>query len=218
MTGLKQMLRILLLLLAVVPLNGCIFLDWLTSTAEPKPVAVEIPQHWALSGRIGVIHGEEGWHGKLDWTQNKGYFKASFSGPFGSKAAEFVSTGSGVELRSPQGKVVSGEKLEAWQKANFGGPFPVRALPYWIHGHPYPGMRNAIVKGKEGAATQITQEKWVVRYSRWREFKDRVMPGKVVLIRGDLRMKLVLDRYRVIKGKGASKRPAKKGGATQGKG
>jgi len=199
--------RLLLLLLTVSQLGGCVFLDWLTASttsSEPKPVAAAIPERWAMTGRIGVIQGEEGWHGKLNWTQNKGNFKAGFSGPFGGKAAEFLSTGTGVELRAPNGDSISGAKLDEWQRENFGGPFPVRALPYWLHGHPDPKMKNAVVKGSEGAAQQISQENWVVRYSRWKKFKDRVMPGKVVLIRGDLRMKLIVDTYRII-------RPKKKG-------
>lgn len=195
-------IRLIILALVLSQLSGCIFLDWLTSSSEPKPVAATVPDQWALTGRIGVIHGEEGWHGKIDWTQNKGNFKAGFSGPFGGKGAEFVSKSGVVELRAPNGKSISGEKLEQWQKENFGGLFPIRAFPYWIHGHPYPKMKNAAVKGKEGAAEEIAQENWVVRYSRWREFKDRVMPGKIVLIRGDLRMKLILDSYRIIKKKG----------------
>ena len=196
-----RVVRYILLVLAASQLGGCIFLDWMTSSSEPKPVAASIPSKWVMTGRIGVIHGEEGWHGKIDWNQNKRNFKAGFFGPFGGKGAEFISKGGKVELRSPSGKSISGARLNKWQKQNFGGLFPIRALPYWIHGHPYPKMKNATVKGKVGAAEEIAQENWVVRYSRWKEFKGRVMPGKIVLIRGDLRMKLILDSYRIVKSK-----------------
>lgn len=188
-------IRLTLLALVLTQLTGCMFLDWMTNNSEPKPVAAAIPDKWKMTGRIGVIHGEEGWHGKMSWQQNKQDFTAGFFGPFGGKGAEFISKKGKVELRSPSGKSISGKRLEAWQKDNFGALFPIKALPYWLHGHPDPKMKNATVKGELGAAEEISQGKWIVRYSRWKEFKGRVMPAKVVLIHRDLRMKLILDSY-----------------------
>lgn len=199
-----RILKFSLLLTLLLPLEGCFFIDWFTvrtptTTTKPKPpVTRAIPKEWQVVGRIGMIHGGDGWHGNLNWMQKERNFNASIAGPFGSTAAEFIGTGDTFQLKAPTGEVVDGEKLTAWQQKNFGGPFPVRALPYWIHGMPSPDIKGAVVKGKDGSVDEIAQDGWVIRYPRWTEFKGQVMPSKVDLSKGNVKMKLILDDYKVV--------------------
>lgn len=194
-----RILGYLLLLPVLAQLSGCFFVDWFTLPAKPKPVIkTTVPKNWNMAGRLGMINKDEGWHGNLNWAQKDSGFNASIAGPFGAKAAEFIGSGDSLQLRSPTGEMVGGEKLAAWQDKNFGGPFPVKSLPYWIHGMASPDIKGATVKGKDGSVDEINQGGWVIRYTRWRDFKGQTMPGKVDLSKGAVRMKLILDDYKVL--------------------
>lgn len=194
-----RFLRTALLLPVLAQLGGCFFVDWFTLPSKPKPVtAAQVPKHWNMAGRIGVIHGDEGWHGNLNWVQKDASFNASIAGPFGSKAAEFIGSGDVLQLRAPTGEMVDGEKLATWQEKNFGGPMPIKALPYWIHGLASPDIKGAIVKGKDGSVDEIAQGGWVIRYSRWTEFNKQYMPAKIDLSKAGVKMKLILDDYKVL--------------------
>ena len=181
MIGQRAILRLLILVPLTLPLSGCFFLDWFTVETEAKPSATisALPEKWDVVGRIGVVHGDEGWHGKLDWTQVRDSFNAKISGPFGGKQAELISNRGSIELKSPNGETISGSKLAAWQKKVFGSSFPVKALPYWMHGLPYPKIKDTVVKENEGTVHEINQDGWKVGYSRWRKFGNDVMPGKI---------------------------------------
>jgi outer membrane lipoprotein LolB len=204
MMGRSGVTRLTLLLLLALPLQGCFFLDWFTvsSEAEPKPTTTEetIPPRWDLDGRIGVIHGGEGWHGQLSWVQNNGDFTGKISGPFGSNHAELAKVGEQVELRAPSGKSISGERFRQWQVKVFGSAIPIKALPYWMHGLPYPAIKNTVVKkNQQGAVQELRQDGWAIGYSRWKTFGDDVLPGKMSLVKGDVRMKLIVNEYHIRK-------------------
>lgn len=184
-------------LLAAV--SGC---AWQQDMARPGPepakavvVASVIPERFSISGGIGVLQGDEGWHGKMDWQQRQTDFSIKLLGPFGSEQAELRKTNDKLELRAPSGKSISGPKLALWEKQVFGESLPLDALPYWLHGHPFPGMAEAQVKPGKGGVSEIRQDGWVVDYSEWRKIGGRTMPGKIVLAKKKVRIKLVLNDY-----------------------
>jgi outer membrane lipoprotein LolB len=178
---------------------GC---AWQQDMARPTPepakaevVAPIIPERFSISGGIGVLQGDEGWHGKMDWQQRQTDFSIKLLGPFGSEQAELRKTNDRLELRAPSGKSISGPKLALWEKQVFGETLPLSALPYWLHGHPCPTMADAQVKPGKGGVSEIRQDGWVVDYSEWRKMGGRSMPGKIVLVKHKVRIKLVVNEY-----------------------
>jgi len=158
-------------------------------------VAPRIPERFLISGGIGVLQDAEGWHGKMSWRQNQEDFSIKLMGPFGSEQAELRKSASKMELRAPNGQSISGAKLALWEKKMFGESLPVTALPYWLHGYPYPGIKDAVVKGGKGAVREIRQDGWRVEYSGWRKLGGRSMPGKILLTKRKVRIKLVVNDY-----------------------
>jgi outer membrane lipoprotein LolB len=161
-----------------------------------KPEVAQIPEHWSMQGRIGVMQGEEGWHGKLDWQQDLDDFSIRIRGPFGAEQAELRRLKDKLELRAPGGQSISGARLAAWEREVFGTALPVEALPYWLHGKPYPGMKLEMKRDRQGQAREIRQSGWRVDYRDWIKRSGNAMPGKITLNKGKVRIKLIVNDYR----------------------
>jgi outer membrane lipoprotein LolB len=192
--------RRLLALALVLPLAllsaGCNTLG--TGMSRPqKPAAVgpELPQHWNLSGRIGVMQGSEGWHGKMDWQQDQADFVIRILGPFGSEQAELRHSNAKLELRGANGKSISGARLARWEQETFGTSLPVSALPYWLHGFAYPGEPEKRRQDAKGRLKELQQLGWKVIYDDWTQRGGKPMPGKLNLERNQVRIKLIINEY-----------------------
>jgi outer membrane lipoprotein LolB len=159
----------------------------------PKPA---IPTHWGLSGRIGVIKEEEGWHGNVDWRQRPGGFRAKFFDPFGSEQAQLVGGEGPLHVRLPNGGVVTGQRLRKWERKSFGQPLPLDAIPYWVHGQPMPNQQVSKVKRDGKLLREMRQLGWTVRYGRWKQRGTQKLPGRIILSKGGVEVKLVVDDYR----------------------
>ncbi|MBF0256096.1 MAG: outer membrane lipoprotein LolB [Gammaproteobacteria bacterium] len=177
-------------------LGGCTSLSpSFKGTDESVLVGTPLPQSWSLSGRIGVLNEGEGWHGKMDWQQNQADFVIRILGPFGSEQAELHHRDAKLELRGANGKTVSGARLAAWEKETFGASLPVNALPYWLHGLPYPGEPENSQLDAKGQIKQIQQSGWRVDYSEWRKQGDTDIPGKITLLKNKVRIRLIVNEY-----------------------
>ncbi|MEO5342334.1 MAG: lipoprotein insertase outer membrane protein LolB [Gammaproteobacteria bacterium SHHR-1] len=188
--------RLPLLLACSLLLVGCNTLSpSLKQTKKAALIGPELPQHWVLAGRIGVLKGGEGWHGKMDWRQDKTDFTIRILGPFGGEQAELRHRNDKLELRGSNGKSVSGPRLAAWERDTFGTSLPVNALPYWLHGHPFPGEQASPQRDAKGQLKELRQLGWRVIYSDWGQRGGRPMPGKLSLERNQVRIKLIINEY-----------------------
>lgn len=161
-----------------------------------KLLGPKIPQDFTLNGSIGMLQGNEsGWHGKLNWKQAQSDFSMRILGPFGDEQAELVSEAGVLKLKTPDGQFVSGSKLAEWQKQAFGTSVPLQALPYWLHGVPYPEMSEPSIKKANGKLSQLQQDGWQVNYADWAKLGGHEMPKRVNMSKAQVRIKLVISDY-----------------------
>lgn len=167
------------------------------SEAPTKLLGPKIPMSFTLNGSIGMIQGNEGggWHGKLNWRQNQSDFSMRILGPFGDEQAELLSDGGVLKLKTPDGQLASGNKLTQWQKQAFGTTIPLQALPYWLHGVPYPDMPEPSIKKANGKIGQLQQDGWQVNYAEWGKLDGHEMPKRINMNKGQVRIKLVVNEY-----------------------
>lgn len=202
------------------PFQLCLCLAWLGALASGcsmqgldgvKPLVKEapeaetttkllgpaIPLDFSLNGSIGLLQAEQnGWHGKLSWQQHQNDFSMQILGPFGDVQAELVSEAGVLKLKAPDGQYVSGNKLTQWQKHSFGTTVPFQALPYWLHGVPYPDMDEAKVKKTKDQIAQLQQGGWQVNYSDWAKIDGHDMPKRLTITKAKVRIKLVVNDYK----------------------
>lgn len=187
--------------IAALLVSGCVgppVVAWpALDTWERRRAVLGTLDEWGFTARIAVRSGEDGFHGKLRYAQTGGRFAATLSAPLGmgtvqlaGGAGEFVYTGKdGLETRFKHPDV----ELEH----RFGWSVPWSSLRYWALGIPEPGKPAMTELGDSGRLASLTQAGWSVVFPRYRDAGGQAMPRRLVASRGDARVTLVIDDWRI---------------------
>lgn len=154
---------------------------------------------WSLSGRVAVAASGRGFSARLDWAQQAAASRIDLGGPFGAGALRVEVAGDEITVRDHDGVIVAaGREAVARQ---LGVELPVRELRYWMLGVPAPrtgaGVDAVEVVGRNGRPVAFNDDGWWVRVEDWTPVADDVLPRRLVLERPGLRLKLVIDAWRL---------------------
>ncbi len=171
-----------------------------------QPAQMPPPQSWAkrqaelasivnftLRGRISSNAATVP-SASLFWRQIGPAFDAQVSGPFGAGAVSISGTPEDVELRNSQ-ETVRTPQPEAWLRERVGWSLPIRGLRYWIIGLPAPGTYENLVWDERERIAVLTQSGWTLKFEQYRLVEQWELPRLLVMERGDLRVKFVIDEW-----------------------
>lgn len=169
------------------------------TTAPPRsalPVA-DLPESWLAQGRLAVKSGDEAWHGTFAWHQAPRLVRIELAGPLGQGSVRLREDPGGARLEIGAEQVIQGSDSEALLQEQLGWAMPVQGLRYWISGHPDPGRPATVERDGAGRVTGLAQDGWRIACSRYLEVDGGLLPHRVVLEREELRVRLVIDRWRL---------------------
>ena len=193
-------MRPLVLLLALA-LAGCAAAPPLApadASAWPaRREALQALPSWALDGRVAVATPAEGWSASLDWRQQGERSELNVRGPLGTGAARVTVEGRNVRIEEGHGAVVDTTDDGPEFAARIGAPLPVARLRFWVLGVPAPGEPAQETLGPDGRLVSLAQSGWSVRYGEYADGAGGELPRRVVAEREDVRVKLVIERWRV---------------------
>ena len=166
----------------------------------PPPVAwpkrqaqLESIVNFTLRGRISTnaasVPGAN-----LFWRQMGKLFDVQLAGPFGAGAVSISGTPDDVELRNSEGTLRT-RQPEAWLRERVGWSLPVHGLRYWIVGLPAPGGYEQLIWDERDRIALLKQSGWTLNFEQYRLVEQWELPRLLVLERGDLRVKLVIDEW-----------------------
>jgi len=177
------------------------------SACALQPAPMPPPQSWAkrqaelvtlvhfnLSGRISSNAAAVP-SARLNWRQTGPSFEALLSGPFGAGAVSISGTPEDVLLRNSQ-ETVRTAQPEAWLRERVGWSLPVRSLRYWVLGLPAPGDYVQQVWDDRQRLGVLVQSGWTLKFEQYQLVERWELPRLLVLERGDLRVKLLIDEWR----------------------
>lgn len=210
--------RVLLALAAGVALllAGC--------AAQPSLPAVANPQqawqarqsrlaqiaHWELYGRIGVHNAEHAWQGSLVWRQSPARYSIEVDGPFGQSEFQLQGGPDGVLLRTSNNRQRWATDPERLLYQETGLSMPVTGLRYWVRGLPAADKASGPVLEQKldarGRLRSLTQDGWHVRILGYTEVGGFELPEKVFIRRGEIGLRLVVDRWRLYTAHGLETR------------
>jgi outer membrane lipoprotein LolB len=181
-------------------LGGCV-----TVRPPPPPAAASVPlawesrltmlQHvsdWDLSGRTAVAVGTQGWQASLNWRQRGATTEARLAGPLGVGATVLRLSDAGLSVNGgPAG--ASDAVAELQQRLGFD--LPLATLRYWLLGVPDPATPYELVRNDQDRAQTLTQDGWTMNYDHYLASDGDWLPGHVVLNRGDVRVRIVVDHW-----------------------
>ena len=158
---------------------------------------------FSLSGRVGVkTSAQEGFNAGLDWQQQQDLAKVKLSGPLGAGSLQLEYGPQQLRVVTGRGDRLTGGEAEQALARELGFVPPFEALRYWIRGIPAPGAAAATATYDSGGVLQQLQQlDWLIRYQGFMQVNTRAgsvqLPAKLVATHDQLRLTLVVDRWRV---------------------
>ena len=150
---------------------------------------------WEFRGRIAVKAGEEGFNGKLNWTQTGNHFYATVSGPLGIGTVVIEGSHGAMVLTDKDGVKTALIDPENELYYRYGWTIPVASLRYWALGIPDPNSQAASEVDDKGHLVSLKQGHWIVEISRYRENAGQQMPRALTASNPDTRVRMVIDKW-----------------------
>lgn len=178
----------LVALLVGVLLSGCAVVPELAGELAPA-------QGFALTARIGVRAGTEGFSGGVRWVHEPRQDRIEISSLLGQMVAQIEFNAQGAALQLPERKVQS-ETLSELMQREMGWVLPLEGLADWVRALPRRGVPFEAERDDAGRLLILRQDGWVIEYQRY--FESVIMterPSRLVLRRGDLELRLVIDSW-----------------------
>src|SRR6201996_4501205 len=146
---------------------------------------------WQLDGRAAVALGSQGWQATLNWRQADNVAELHLAGPFGIGVVVLKQTAEGLSYNgAPPSDAVLAQVQE-----KLGFDLPIDDLHYWLLGVPNPGSTFDLKRNEQDRAKSLTQAGWSVAYDRYLPVADDLLPARLVLSRGDVRVRIVIDHW-----------------------
>lgn len=164
-------------------------------TWESRNAVLGEIREWEFKGRIAVKAGDEGFNGKLNWSQRDDTFSATVGGPLGMGTVRIEGDSRSVILTDSDGveTVLTDAELEL--RHRYGWTIPVASLRYWALGIPDPSMTALTDFDEQDRLVRLEQSNWIVEISRYREGGGQQMPRTLSATNPDTRVRMVIDRW-----------------------
>jgi outer membrane lipoprotein LolB len=146
---------------------------------------------WQLDGRTAVALGTQGWQATLNWRQTNHSAEVHLSGPFGIGALVLKQTPEGLSLNGAP----PSDAVQALAQEKLGFDLPIENLHYWLLGVPDPGSTFNLSRNDQDRAKVLSQAGWSIAYDRYMPVAGDVLPTRLVLTAGDVRVRIVIDHW-----------------------
>ena len=160
-----------------------------------SPTATQFSD-WQFNGRVSLVQEEQGWHAGISWQEHGDQFQLQISGPLGQEAFRLTGNPAGVILEDKKGKKTSARDANSLLLQTTGWSLPVNGLRYWVRGLVVPGEKARERRDLQGRLLELEQSGWSINYSRYHFVDDLGWPAKLQLVRDDVSVRLVIDKWR----------------------
>jgi outer membrane lipoprotein LolB len=187
------MLRLFMAVCCLIVLSACVTRAPLQSASEwaVRAQALQHAKSWAMQGRAAVAAGAQGWQATLDWRQRGASCELHLAGPLGIGEQVITRTPAGISLN---GAAPSDSALSQLQE-RLGFALPIDDLRFWLLGVPDPGSAFELTRNDQDRAQRLDQSDWRIDYDRYTALGGDVLPSRIVLTRGDVRVRIIADHW-----------------------
>jgi outer membrane lipoprotein LolB len=146
---------------------------------------------WQLDGRAAVALGSQGWQATLTWRQMESRAELHLAGPFGIGALVLKQTSEGLSLNGAP----PSDAVESLVQEKLGFALPIENLHYWLLGVPNPQSTFDLSRNDQDRAKALSQAGWSIAYDRYMPVAGDLLPARLVLTSGDVRVRIVIDHW-----------------------
>lgn len=183
------------------------------SAWQARQAALVAVSAWTLTGRIAVNNhaainhtpddgainngtaGAINISATLHWAQQPNDYRIDVIPPFGQGAMHLEGNGEGVVMWLPGGQQLSAASPDALLYAQTGLRLPISSLRYWVMGRPDPASEARKALDDTGHVLWLEQSGWRIEFLRYSQINGLDMPGKLVVTRPPMHLRLVIDRW-----------------------
>ncbi len=152
-------------------------------------------ENWSLKGRIAVATEEQGVSGSIRWQQDTDRTDFSFRGPLGSGSFRIQGDGDSLRLTTRDGSERVLDDPDSGFREALGFDVPFRNMRYWVRGVPAPSSEAETRFGSDGRLDSFSQAGWSVEYTSFVKVESRVLPRRLTIGNGDVRLKLGISEW-----------------------
>jgi outer membrane lipoprotein LolB len=186
----------LIVVATILALAACAGAQRRPVTLAPATIAAVQPLD--ISGRISLRQGREGHSGGLRWHFDPPNHDIRVLSPLGQTVARIVEDAKGVTLTTPDSRSVRAKDPDALVEAALGWRLPLKGLQHWVLGLAAPGSTAKTETDEDNHVAKIFQDNWEISYGRYRAVQGTELPGRIVMRRDDIEVRLVVDSWNPV--------------------
>jgi outer membrane lipoprotein LolB len=159
---------------------------------------------FSLTGRVAVAAAGQGSTPAVEWRQQRDVSRVKLSGPLGVGSLQLEYSPGSLRLVAANGDVLQDDAAQSALTRELGFVPPFEALRYWVLGEPAPADGDAAAVATRDAAgllQRLEQQQWLILYERYMPVETNAgttqMPARLTATRDGLRLRLVVDRWRL---------------------
>jgi outer membrane lipoprotein LolB len=165
------------------------------SVWENRQAVLAELDEWHFNGRIGVKTGNDGFNGKLRWTQDEDSFEATVSGPLGIGTVRIEGDDKVVRITDKDGETTVLRDVETELYYRYGWTIPIESLRYWVLGIPDPRISSDTKFDEFDRVIRLEQRGWTVDVGAYREAGGQQMPKRLVAASSETTVRVVVDNW-----------------------
>jgi outer membrane lipoprotein LolB len=154
---------------------------------------------WTLTGRVAVARGDDGFSGSVQWRQQGTVAEIDVRGPLGAGALAIRQDGDTLVVTDTDGRRLDGEAAREATATYVGAPLPFAELRFWLLGTPAPGSPHAETLNASQQIAALEQSGWQVRYDRYSLQDGLMLPTRLELRAGELRLRFVVSAWQLAR-------------------
>lgn len=194
----RLVLARLALALACLQLLGCATAARERTDTPARPARDSI-RDFAFDGRISVTRASERSQASIVWQHFSGVRdEIDVFSPVGAQLAKLNSTPDGAQLDTAEHPPIIAPSAEELSARLFGSPLPLQGMPDWVLGRDA-GRSVSVQRDSFGRLEYLAEAGWVVRYLEYESADAAALPRAVDFERGDLRVRLRVDEWRILR-------------------
>lgn len=160
----------------------------------PQPADVAAIRAFELTGRVAVQVETRGYSARLRWAHASGGESVRLFSPVGTVLATIETDAGGATLATADKQTFHSHDVQGLTREVLGWDLPLEGLQHWVLARPDPGAAvEAEQRDARGRLLSLAQRGWKISYLGYAG--DGLLPSALTLAYGDLRIKLVIDRW-----------------------
>lgn len=162
---------------------------------QAREQALAHADHWTLRGRLGVVAGQDGGSGSLEWTQDGDRYSFVVRGPLTGKSFRLTGGPGWALLEGVDGGPRRAADAQALLRTVLGWDVPLRDLRAWVLGLRANGGPAMLTFGADRLPAVLQQDGWTVGYRQWDTTRQPPLPQKVFAERAPYKVRLSVDSW-----------------------